>query len=313
MNQFLLFLCKIILIIFNFILFVVSIVLITLGVGLAEARNILVGTIVTRLMRDAGFHVTVEDEFVEMGLDLLSILPAEVIISIQIVGGVLLAIAISGILGAFCARPYQLYIHALLMFVTFVFLMFLMTQFITEAEFTRNYMILIFRNGLNKSYTMKPVGMGTGFTFFFNNIQSKLNCCGVVNYTDFNITKDFKSSHLVVPVACCVNFNVTDCTKLPTSKNSFVNTSCMAAGWKKVGGFYDKILLTVLVISVSLFTIMFCDILLGKHMSDEQKEHKQQKGAKKGKHKGGQGKHKDGQDNKKEHQDKKKEHQNKNK
>jgi hypothetical protein len=67
-----------------------------------------------------------------------------------------------------------------------------------------------------------------GITIMWDRIMTNFQCCGVDNYTDFKIIRDWHwSPQMKVPESCCISGDVLhNCTEHPTELNSNLNKGC---------------------------------------------------------------------------------------
>ncbi|KAL3321049.1 hypothetical protein Ciccas_000251 [Cichlidogyrus casuarinus] len=70
----------------------------------------------------------------------------------------------------------------------------------------------------------------TGFTLAWDEIQSKLECCGAIVYTDYK-TIEHKIGNYTVPSSCCRNASDRHCWTSPNNENSFIAFPCKIAFW----------------------------------------------------------------------------------
>uniref|UniRef100_A0A8D8VXT7 Tetraspanin n=1 Tax=Cacopsylla melanoneura TaxID=428564 RepID=A0A8D8VXT7_9HEMI len=62
---------------------------------------------------------------------------------------------------------------------------------------------LFLKDSIRDYYNVSPVNQSNSATLMWNYLMAQLSCCGVDDFTDFNLSRQWNTSGLQVPPACC--------------------------------------------------------------------------------------------------------------
>ncbi|XP_064597771.1 tetraspanin-18-like [Liolophura sinensis] len=108
-------------------------------------------------------------------------------------------------------------------------------------------------------------------TAAINKIHQEFDCCGVHNYSDFDMATKWNRTtamgdEMQIPPSCCSNYKANKtCVTMPTPQNSYIDTGC----WSSIESLMEQYTLIMIIIAaitfiLEVFLIVFSMCLVGK-------------------------------------------------
>ncbi|KAL3312382.1 Tetraspanin [Cichlidogyrus casuarinus] len=204
--------------------------------------------LITKISKSLGELFTMAENNTAVLEEIGKTLDAKLGIAFIILGVVVVLIGFFGLFSAVCQLgvfeiPYMIFMGVLL-----IALITMTSIFATRTDLTRE----VIGNAEYKLFkTMYNSKESSGFTRLWDRLQRETQCCGVHNYTDYQV------NNLAVPDSCCKTSN---CQVNLSRDNSYIDSGCEEKIWNSIKRDYTNILIgmgiTCAIVAVPLLIVL---------------------------------------------------------
>ncbi|XP_066141322.1 CD82 antigen isoform X1 [Euwallacea fornicatus] len=233
---------------FNFIIFILSTLILGVGIWFLLDTNSLIGLI--RAAPSSVLETSTSPAFVQT--------TSYVMIAI---GACMFFVSFLGYCGALRESRCMLTLYGILLIAILIAeITVLVTGIIMKSKIEgelKNVLRATLEHNYNSTEIENPV------TLAWDEIQKAQNCCGVDNGADYQKNLAWKDQTYIIPESCCAK-GLDDrpldpnCTTTPTKSNSFYETGCYDKLKELIQKNFDALIITLVVLGlVELIEILF--------------------------------------------------------